>query len=312
MKSTPSLLAQRVPESGFHQSNSRCKTVNKSSNPHPLTTVLGATRNLSTCDLGTARWTGADEKPTPPEAMSGLNKNQGHLVAVDGSARQSNDADIGRQGKIALSHRDSAGGVTLGPASMDVLGCCAQPSTVDGIPIPILFPNIASSGKGTRYIFILDCSGSMRTDKRLELAKKSLFQTLEKLGPQKEFFVYFYYTASLPMEWDPLKATMENIDLIKPWVKSIPPFGGTDPRGSLREAFEKHKPSTIWLMTDGIFKSSNDVPVHRLISDLNKDKKVRVNTIGYGRRQQDVDKSLKAIAEENDGTYTFVNSRPTE
>ena len=44
-------------------------------------------------------------------------------------------------------------------------------------------------------------------------------------------------------------------------------------RGALRDAFGKHQPDTIWLMTDGILKIGNDVPVRRLIADLNKDKK---------------------------------------
>lgn len=276
------------------------------------TTVLGATRNLSTCDLGTARWSGSDEKPSRPEAMSGLNKNQGQFVAADGSARQSDDADIGGTGKWVLAHRESAGGVTLGRAKTGVLGCCAISETVDGMPIPNLFPNIAKNGKGTRYVFILDCSGSMRIDQRLRLAKVALYRTLKKLGPKKEFFIYFYYSAKLPMEGDPVPATEENIARIKPWVDAIPAAGGTDPRGALREAFDKHKPDTIWLMTDGIFKVGNDVPVRRLIADLNKDKSVRVNTVGFGRKPKDVDKSLAPIAADNDGSFEFINSNPSE
>jgi len=276
------------------------------------TTVLGATRNLSTCDLGTARWSGSDENSVRPEAMSGLNKNQGHLVATDGSARQSDDADIGTTGKWVLAHLESAGGVTLGRAKTGVLGCCAIPQTVDGMPIPNLFPNIAENGKGTRYVFILDCSGSMRVDKRLQLAKQALYRTLGKLGPKKEFFIYFYYSASLPMDGEPLPATQDNIASIKPWANAIPAAGGTDPRGALRDAFGKHQPDTIWLMTDGIFKIGNDVPVRRLIADLNKDKTVRVNTVGFGRKQADVDKSLAPIAAENDGSFEFINSNPDE
>jgi prepilin-type N-terminal cleavage/methylation domain-containing protein len=276
------------------------------------TTVLAATRNLSTCDLATAHWSGADEKRPPPEAMSGLNKSQGQLVAADGSARQSDDADIGTAGKIVLAHRESAGGVILGRAATGVLGCCATPSPVVGATIPNLFPKIAENGKGTRYVFILDCSGSMRIDKRLQLAKQALYRTLQKLGPKKVFFIYFYHSASVPMDGEPLPATQENIARIKPWANAIPAAGGTDPRGALREAFGEKKPDTIWLMTDGIFKVGNDIPVRRLIADLNPDKSVRVNTVGFGRKPEDVDKSLAPIATENDGTFEFINSNPGE
>ena len=276
------------------------------------TTVLGTTRNLSTCDLGTARWSGADEEHVPPEAMSGLNKGQGQLMAADGSAQQSDDADIGAAGKIVLAHRESAGGVTMGRAATGVLGCSATPQPVVGVKIPNLFPKIAENGKGTRYVFILDCSGSMRIDKRLQLAKHALYRTLEKLGPKKEFFIYFYHGASLPMDGEPLSATQDNIARIKPWVNAIPAAGGTDPRGALREAFGEKQPDTIWLMTDGIFKVGNDLTVRRLLTDLNKDKKVRVNTVGFGRKLEDMDKSLAPIASENDGSFEFINSNLDE
>ncbi len=274
------------------------------------TTVLGTTRNLTTCDLGTSRWSGADENPILPEAMSGLQKSQGQLLVADGSAQQSDDADLGATGKLVLAHRESAGGVTLGRANTDVLGCCGTPTPIGEQVIPNLFPNIAKTGKGKRYVFILDCSGSMRIDKRLQLAKIALFRSLEKLGPTKEFFIYFYNSASMPMEGDPLPATQLNIDRITPWVNAIPAAGGTDPRGALREAFGEKEPDTIWLMTDGIFRVGNDLTVQRLIADLNKDKAVRVNTVGFGRKSEDVDKSLAPIAAENDGSYEFINSYP--
>jgi prepilin-type N-terminal cleavage/methylation domain-containing protein len=86
-------------------------------------TILSATRNLSTCDLATAKWTGADENSIPDNAMSGLNKSQGQLVLADGSAKQSTDADLGPSGKIVKGHINSSGGVTLGKASTHVIGC---------------------------------------------------------------------------------------------------------------------------------------------------------------------------------------------
>ena len=152
----------------------------------------------------------------------------------------------------------------------------------------------------------------MRIDKRLQLARHALYRTLGKLGSKKEFFIYFYHSASLPMEGEPLPATQDNIASIKPWANAIPAAGGTDPRGALREAFGKKKPDTIWLMTDGIVKVGNDLPVRRLIADLNKDKKVRVNTVGFRRKPEDMDKSLAPIASENDGSFEFIKSNLDE
>ena len=86
-------------------------------------TILSATRNLSACDLATAKWAGADENPIPDHAMAGLNKSQGQLVLADGSAKQSTDADLGSSGKLVKGHINSSGGVSLGKASTLVIGC---------------------------------------------------------------------------------------------------------------------------------------------------------------------------------------------
>ena len=87
------------------------------------TSVLAATRNLSSGDLATARWLGADENQ--PSSMAGLRQDQGHLLMADGSVHKSGDADLGASGKAVLSHISSSGGVTSGAASTLLL-CCGQ------------------------------------------------------------------------------------------------------------------------------------------------------------------------------------------
>jgi len=86
-------------------------------------TILAATRNVTDCDLATAKWAGADEEPIPSNAMTGLNKSQGQLVKTDGSASLSTDADLGASGKLVKGHIWSSGGVTLGHANTLVIGC---------------------------------------------------------------------------------------------------------------------------------------------------------------------------------------------
>jgi prepilin-type N-terminal cleavage/methylation domain-containing protein len=87
-------------------------------------TILATTRNLSTCDLASANWAGADED-AGANRMTGLNKSQGQLALADGSARQSTDADLGRSGKAVKGHINSFGGVSLGNASTGLIGCGA-------------------------------------------------------------------------------------------------------------------------------------------------------------------------------------------
>lgn len=86
------------------------------------TTVLAIVRNFYPCDLQEGRWVGADENH--PHAIAGLNRGQGQILMADGSATLSNDADFGGDGVLTKAHVESSGGVTQGPASTAVIGCC--------------------------------------------------------------------------------------------------------------------------------------------------------------------------------------------
>ena len=99
-------------------------------------TMLAATRNLSTGDLATAKWVGANEESPKGIVISGLNNSQGQAVFTDGSASQTNDSDIGAEGGVTKAHRrdhqSSSGGVSIGPASTLVIGCCGG----GGVDVP--------------------------------------------------------------------------------------------------------------------------------------------------------------------------------
>ena len=275
-------------------------------------TALATTRNLSTCNLGTARWSGADEPDPGPQTMNGLQRNQGQIVLADGSARLSNNADLGETGLLPRDHAQSAGGTYKGPAPTVVLGCGGKP---DPPGSSLLEPGelfqVIQSGKGSRYVFVIDCSGSMNLDNRLSMAKREVVTAIRSMEPDKEFFVYYYNHNSIPMLGGIRKATKESLRIMGPWINGQTAIGNTDPRMALRDAFNSMEPDTVWLLTDGIFmQRAGMTPVAALIRELNTDDKVRVNTIGFHNDRNSVDKSLGPIAAANDGTYRFVNSAP--
>ena len=82
-------------------------------------TILLTTRNLSTDDLATARWLGADRDLDfgDPNVMAGLRASQGQLTTADGASMQTTDADLGLTGRRTKSHINSRGGQTKGSAS---------------------------------------------------------------------------------------------------------------------------------------------------------------------------------------------------
>ena len=168
---------------------------------------------------------------------------------------------------------------------------------------------VNQTGKGDRYVFVIDCSGSMNQGNRLSMAKSELITAIASMDPDKGFFIYYYNHGAIPMPGGPKKATKENLLIVSPWINGQPGSGSTNPRAALRDAFEKMEPDTVWLLTDGIFTQLPGLaPVAALIRELNADDKVRVNTIGFHNNRNSVDKSLGPIAAANGGTYRFVNS----
>ncbi len=268
------------------------------------TTVLAVTRNISDCDLKNARWVGSDEEHVAdiPQVMAGLMKGQGQLVMADSSAHLSNDTDLGKKGQIVKPHVKSEGGNSIKDASAFALGCCGG---FVAVPITEVFV----TEPGNRHTFIIDKSGSMSGDNRLNQAKNALLAALYKMKPTKKFYVFFFDSSSTGMEGGPRRAFKWEIDLVRPWIEKQSPGSTTDPREAIRDAFERIKPDTIWILTDGGFNGSGgSTAVRKLITELNTDRLVRVNTVGFAREAQHVDRNLGGIAADNNGTYYFSRS----
>ena len=87
-------------------------------NTHRPLAVLGTTRNLSTGDLATAKWLGAEDKL---RGMLGLKIGEGQKVQMDGSAHQASDNDIGEDGKVVKWAREGRNGVAGGKTSTKMM-----------------------------------------------------------------------------------------------------------------------------------------------------------------------------------------------
>jgi len=118
------------------------------------TTVMAATRNLSTCDIATARWIGAGEEKG--QVMALLNMSEGQVLLADGSATQSNDSDLLADGTLVASHISSTGGIVKGPASTRVLGCDPGGETGSGCGL-----------LGTYYTGLWEGNSAQRVDQTI-------------------------------------------------------------------------------------------------------------------------------------------------
>ena len=265
-------------------------------------TVLATTRNLSKCDLAEARWLGSDEPVRYRDAMAGLMKGQGNVVLADGSAHFSADADLGSSGQFTVQHHRSSGGQSVGSASTVMLGCCGG---FEEVPITKVF----NTTNGNHHVFIIDKSGSMRNDNRLNLAKAAMVDALYKITPRKKFYIYFFDSGSTPMPGKSKRGFKWEVDSIISWVDDKDPGGSTNPLDALQDSFERIGPDTIWLLTDGRFNCrGGGNAVRDLIQNLNTNQMTRVNTVGFHRRPEGVDPILSEIAQDNNGTYYFSRS----
>ena len=161
-----------------------------------------------------------------------------------------------------------------------------------------------SQAAGKTFVYVVDMSGSMYGP-RFERAKTELCNSLGKLTSQQKFYVYFFSDKTLPMMAPRpprglLAASKPNREKATRWVKSREPGGLTNPLPALRQALEM-KPEVIFLLTDG--EVDDPAELREQIKKLNKSK-TTIHTIAF--ESEEGEATLKAIAEEHNGTYRFV------
>ncbi len=159
------------------------------------------------------------------------------------------------------------------------------------------------AGHGSRFVFIIDRSGSMRGD-AFEAALFELTRSLRTLRAHESFFVIFYDRQALPMPAaNLLPATPANVERVIEWTRQVSTGGGTNPTEALVLALSELDPDTIWLLSDGKF----GVRVTDVIQQHNPEPRTHINTIAFLNRGGET--VLKMIADQNDGDYKFV-ARP--
>ena len=132
--------------------------------------------------------------------------------------------------------------------------------------------------------FVVDVSGSMASDDRLELVKNTLVELIGKLGPKDEIgIVVFDDMANMVWPMQPVTDKQTLITLIK----MLSPRGGTNSYNGLKMGFEelakKRKPGTVGrviLLTDGYCS----VPPEQTIELANGfvKKGIQISAIGVG------------------------------
>jgi Mg-chelatase subunit ChlD len=165
-----------------------------------------------------------------------------------------------------------------------------------------------TGGKGQRFAFIVDVSGSMGQNRKLEIAMRELARSVDAL-PDFAFFHIILFeskTVEPPMQVGWMRARRSTVRQVVRWLGTVEPNGGTEPRNAFLQVFSLDvRPDVIFFLTDGIF---NDISLEELAELNARGKRVIINTVGFGASGEVDQTILRSIASQSGGEYRFVAS----
>lgn len=176
---------------------------------------------------------------------------------------------------------------------------------------PDLLPGIGADrsglipvSPGKRIAYICDANGSMM--QKLDPLRVMLRKTISSLRPNQSFNVIFMQSTSCAAanRGGLLPGTPAAKQQASDFIDHSTSHGSTDPIPSLDFAFEQGV-DVIELLTNGDFPDY--AALMAFLRRRNADQHVRINTIAFIDPDEDYQKWLKRIAEENGGTFKFIS-----
>jgi hypothetical protein len=156
---------------------------------------------------------------------------------------------------------------------------------------------------GSRFIYIVDTSGSMGVGGKLQALQMELVKSVEGLVESVDFLVITYNSSASPLDgkqaW--VDADERGKRFARRGVGRLQSQGATNPAPGFRMAFAmRPPPDAIYFMTDGEFNDE----VASEIAALNAEFKVPIHCIAFVSRESE--QLMRRIAAQSGGTYTFV------
>jgi len=252
--------------------------------------------------LGDDNKDNAQDKLKDPDANGVADKPSTNLQNVlrGGGESDNDDSNIALGAASGGFNRGKGG---IGPGTSDSGGPLARfgaPGGGGGLGPKSPFMGV--SGNAMQVVYLCDSSGSMMN--KFDTLRQQLRKAADTLKPIQAFDIMFFSEDTVvALDKQLMLATPETKRKAYDFLDKTAPHGSSDPIPGLRAAFAT-RPQLVYILTDGDFP--NNAQVLEELRKLNRDKKVKINTIAFMDRGEEYEKLLKQIAEENGGVFKFV------
>lgn len=251
---------------------------------------------------------------TPMESSSELKAEPLEAPAVDSAFLDPNIPDLPDP---TVAEVDLTGPILSQQQSSQEVSKALQARTVSA-PGKKLAPGAEFFGvkaTGNTFVYIVDCSPSMRRDNAFDFAKQEITRSLKSMKPTQRFSILFFgkeverleFTPGMPEDY-PVPATPENVEKALRWMARCSiQKEGLPPNDALDLAIDM-QPDGVFLLFDG--DTRVDVPKHLGQSNRSTD----ILTMGEPRVPihvvhfflEEFATSMQRVAAENLGTYRFI------
>lgn len=158
--------------------------------------------------------------------------------------------------------------------------------------------------RGNRFAFVVDTSGSMINDGRLQSLQQELISSITGMFNSSSFFVAFFSSSARPLNdrgvvWS--EATDSGKNRARQDILKVQAEGGTNPLpGFELVAMLEPSPDAVYFMTDGEFNPDDADAILALVRRRN----IPVHCITFRSREGEA--VMRRIAAATRGTYTHV------
>ena len=167
---------------------------------------------------------------------------------------------------------------------------------------------------GAKFVYVIDCSGSMFSYNAMQAAKTELLASLRSLGRRQQFQIIFY---NLDQKWlkapgntdcQYFPATELNRRLAGQFVAEVQPDGGTQHLPALELALRLH-PDVIFFLTDA---GEPEMEPEELDQVRRRNQgRSRIHCVQFGMSDESTVPAapnfLRKLATQNNGDYAYRN-----